>query len=160
MKRTMWMVAAAALLTSSVVSAQPMGGPGGREGLPVIGRFMGAISRLDLSGSQRELIAGVIEEMEADLSGMEDRENGGQGFMEYFCSDGFDAREFESMLDGRLERMRVANGIIAGSLAEIRGILTGEQLDELAAMREEHAGRPDDRGHHREGMAPPPCGTP
>lgn len=156
MRRTMWMVAAAVLLSSSVASAQPVGGPGGRDGFPVIGRFMEAIYRLDLSESQRELIRGVIEDMEADLYGIVNREEERPAFMEYFCSSGFSAGEFESMLDERLENMRLANGIIAGALEDIHAILTREQLDELAAMREEHPGRPEDREHHREGMAPPP----
>jgi Spy/CpxP family protein refolding chaperone len=156
MKKTMWMVTATMLLATSLVSAQPMGGgPGEREGHPLIGRFLHAIDRLDLSESQRDLIHGVMEDMEADLSGIVDREGDRPEFMEYFCSSGFSASEFESMLDERLEKMRLANGIIAGALAEIHGILTREQLEELAVMAEQHHGRLEERDRPREGMAPP-----
>ncbi|MFO7626039.1 MAG: Spy/CpxP family protein refolding chaperone [Candidatus Fermentibacteraceae bacterium] len=156
MKKTMWMVTATMLLASSLASAQPMGGgPGEREGHPVFGRFMQAIHRLDLSDSQRDLIHGVMEDMEAELAGIADREEERPAFMEYFCSSEFNSREFESMLGERLEKMRLANGIIAGALAEIHGILTREQLDELAAMREEHGRRLEERHCPGEGMAPP-----
>lgn len=159
MRKTMWMVTATMLLASSLVSAQPMGGgPGEREGHPLIGRFLHAMERLDLSESQRDLILGVMEDMEAELAGIADREDERPVLMEYFCSSEFDSREFESMLDERLEKMRLANGIIAGALGEIHGILTREQLDELAAMREEHGRRFEGLDHPREGMAPPPRG--
>lgn len=159
MKKTMWVLTSTMLLASSIASAQPMnGGPGEREGHPLISRFLHAIDRLDLSESQRELIHGVMEDMGAELAGIAEREEDRPALMEYFCSSGFDSLEFESMLDERLERMGIANGIIAGALGEIHGILTREQLDELAAMREEHIGRPEEREHPREGMAPPPRG--
>lgn len=155
MKRTKWIVTATMLLASSLAFAQPMGVPGGREGHPLIGRFIQAIHRLNLSGSQRDLIHGVMEDMETELAGVADREWDRPDFLEYFCSSEFDSREFESMLDERLERMRLANGIIAGALAEIHTILTPEQLDELAVMREEHGRWLEEREHRREEMAPP-----
>lgn len=155
MRKTMWIVAATMLLASSWASAQPMGGPGGMDGHPVIGRFMGAIHRLDLSESQRNLIHGVMEDMEAELEGIADREEDRPAFLEYFCSSEFNSREFELMLNERLERMQLTNGIISETLAEIHGILTREQLDELAAMAEEHGRMLEERDHPREGMAPP-----
>lgn len=155
LRKTMWMVAAVMLLASSLAFAQPMGGPGEREGHPVIGRFLQAMNRLDLSESQRELIRGVVEEMGTDLAGVADREEDRPDFPAYFCSSEFDSRVFESMLNERLEKMRLANGIIAGALGEIHGILTREQLDELAALREEHGRRLEERNRPREGMAPP-----
>ena len=159
MKKTMWVLTSTMLLASSIASAQPIGGgPGEREGHPLIGRFLHAIDRLDLSESQRDLIHGVMGDMEAELAGIAEREEDRPALMEYFCSSEFNSLEFESMLDERLERMQIANGIIAGALGEIHGILTREQLDELAAMREEHGRRLEEREHRREGLAPPPRG--
>lgn len=149
MKRTKWMVTATMLLASSLAFAQPISGPGEREGHPLIGRFLQAIHRLDLSESQRDLIHGVMEDMETDLAGIADREGDRPDFLGYFCSSGFNSREFESMLDERLDKMRLANGVIAAALAEVHGILTREQLDELAAMGEEHARRREESGPFR-----------
>lgn len=158
MRKTMWIVAAAALAGAPAAYSQPFGrGPREGAGHPVMGGFLHAMNRLELSDQQREEISCIMEDAEALLEELADTEAGSSGIVEYFCSDGFSRSGLESMLNLRIERMRRINGITAEAMASVRAVLTPGQLQELAGMERERCTehRTEGMGHHREGMAPP-----
>ena len=157
MNSAMWFALAGTLLLPSTGFSQPRGFREG-AGHPVLGTVLMAVSLLDLSDAQQAEIDRVVDNARArleELSAPPDADDE-TGFMEYFCSREFTARGMESMMNERLDRMRLANGVVAEALAGVHRTLTPAQLDELQSIHGEHRermrnrlmNRPAHRGSH------------
>lgn len=160
----MMAVGAAVLLLGGTAAAQPgmmSGGMGDRAGMPgrggmeegggmILQRILPMLHHLDLTEEQgeeiRDIVDGARDRIE-DLRDSEMHEGMGEQFRDLFTSSSISVAEVEAILNRRLEFMEQVNSIVADAIVDIHGVLTEEQLQDIADFEpcgaEMHSGRPE-----------------
>jgi Spy/CpxP family protein refolding chaperone len=152
LKKTMPLLAV--LLLAGIASAQPgMAGGGHRPGgrgmetaaLPgggdVLQRMLPVLRQLDLTDAQQQEIRNIVEGAREEVMALRDPQSHGglrEQFIELLVSSSITSSQVESILNARLETMRLVNTVIAAAVVEIHGVLTPEQRSALAEMDMHH----------------------
>jgi len=180
--KTVVLVLAAATVAAGVALAQgwgPRGGGGGMMGFggPMAGMggfgpddpaaFRMLAERLDLTDGQKEQVESILEEARLEIDSILEEAGSPDGrprFMELFTAADLTVADLEAAFPATDEVREAIRGVTFGAVVEIHDVLTAEQLEELAAIVEEHAegcgeGPMTGPGPMGDGMAPcPGCG--
>ncbi len=98
-------------------------------------RMRPMLGMLDLSDQQHDAIAEIMEnamESVQDLRAMDENDTHREDFIELFSSSTISVSEVEALLNERIDVMKETNSIMAEALVEVHGVLTEEQLAQLA----------------------------
>lgn len=122
-----------------------------------LGRFRMMFRGLDLSDSQKEEIRSIVESARDDVRAIVEEAGAPDErtpFIELFTQPVLTVSDLEENLGAMDEIREAARDIIMQAIVDVHDVLTVEQLEELAAMAEEHGpGMGPGRGHGM-GMAP------
>ena len=106
-----------------------------------LGRFRMMFRGLDLSDSQMEEIESIVQTVRDDVRViMEEagRPEDRTPFMEIFTQPTLTVSDLEENLGAMDEVRDAARDVIMQAIVDVHNVLTDEQLEELAAMAEEH----------------------